>query len=490
MHCKNCDYPLWNLKARQCPECGSPFRPSDFEFVINSVQFCCPGCEQVYYGTGPSGHLLPPEFSCVSCGQPVVMDAMVLRPAAGIEEHRTRAAANPWLHRRDRGFFKSWLATIGRALVGPYRLMKETPVQSSTGEAWWFALATALGTWLAAVVPVMCFMIIPIASLPQGSGGPGVGALAAGMGMGLGLMLLFAMGGTIALIGVNGLVAHGLLRITGGAAHGLGRTYQAMCYGSGANAISAIPCFGGYVGWIWWMVSSVLMLREAQRVHGGRAAFAVLTLPIAVGGSFIALYVWVIVQVMTGAIGSGPGMGITTSVETQTVAQGITDYAARNNGQGPRHGVEMVASGDLGAIDFVAVSTQTLEVDVPVGDTDLEQVSLLPVNRQRLAIQAAADALPPDVIAHRVGDFVLTHHGMNLSNPDGRLWLVVLWPDPDLNAPPNSIVVGRADGTTRLHGVPLTQALSQQNQVRSENGLPPLPDPATVTHGRPARGSP
>ena len=35
-----------------CPECGRPFRPSDHEFVPNAVRFCCPECDQDYYGTG------------------------------------------------------------------------------------------------------------------------------------------------------------------------------------------------------------------------------------------------------------------------------------------------------------------------------------------------------------------------------------------------------------------------------------------------------
>ena len=69
MHCKNCDYPLWNIPTRQSPECGTPFVPGEFEFVRNSVQFCCPHCEQVYYCTDAKGHLFPVEFDCVSCGR-------------------------------------------------------------------------------------------------------------------------------------------------------------------------------------------------------------------------------------------------------------------------------------------------------------------------------------------------------------------------------------------------------------------------------------
>lgn len=69
MRCKKCDYRLWNLPSRVCPECGQPFRPSEFEFPVNSVQFRCPHCNQSYYGTGEKGHLVPIEFECVSSHQ-------------------------------------------------------------------------------------------------------------------------------------------------------------------------------------------------------------------------------------------------------------------------------------------------------------------------------------------------------------------------------------------------------------------------------------
>ena len=72
------------LISRSCPECGVPFRPSDFEFAINSVQFCCPHCSQSYYGTGQRGHLVPVEFDCAACGRHIHMDDMALLPTEGV----------------------------------------------------------------------------------------------------------------------------------------------------------------------------------------------------------------------------------------------------------------------------------------------------------------------------------------------------------------------------------------------------------------------
>ena len=84
MRCRTCDYPLWNLKTRQCPECGSQFSPVEYDFRPNTVRFCCPHCEQAYYGTDSRGHLEPRSFACVTCGEHLSMREMVLLPAEGL----------------------------------------------------------------------------------------------------------------------------------------------------------------------------------------------------------------------------------------------------------------------------------------------------------------------------------------------------------------------------------------------------------------------
>ncbi len=106
MQCRNCEYRLWGVKGRECPECGTPFAPSQYEFVPNSIRFCCPHCNQEYYGTGPQGHLEPAEFVCVQCGQAVGMDDMVLFPATGLDEEQTRVEPLPWLNRGKIGFLR------------------------------------------------------------------------------------------------------------------------------------------------------------------------------------------------------------------------------------------------------------------------------------------------------------------------------------------------------------------------------------------------
>ena len=126
---------------------------------------------------------------------------------------------------------------------------------------------------------------------------------------------------------------------------------------------------------------------------------------------------------------------------------------------------------------------------VPVGDRTLGELQWLPPRRQHIAARAAADALPPEAVAHRLGDFIFIHHA-DLENADRRLWVVVRLPDPDVNGRPSAIEpihVGLADGTVRkLVYLELPVELETQNEHRGALSLPPLPDLTTITQDSPA----
>ncbi|MHC4108057.1 MAG: hypothetical protein ACYSTY_08235, partial [Planctomycetota bacterium] len=142
MRCRGCDYPLWNLKARACPECGSPFRPGDYEFVPQSVRFCCPHCDHPYFGTDAAGHVEPRAFQCLRCGRPVTIDEMVLRPGLGVAEELTSPDTMPWLDRRRRGRVRAWFQMIGRGLTAPSQVIAATPPDSPMFQAWIYAVVS------------------------------------------------------------------------------------------------------------------------------------------------------------------------------------------------------------------------------------------------------------------------------------------------------------------------------------------------------------
>jgi hypothetical protein len=95
MRCETCDYPLFDIRERTCPECGTPFRPSQFEFSHCGVRFCCLHCDQQYYGTGHRGHLVPKTFRCIRCNNDVNMNEMVVRvPLHKVLERQRTSGGN------------------------------------------------------------------------------------------------------------------------------------------------------------------------------------------------------------------------------------------------------------------------------------------------------------------------------------------------------------------------------------------------------------
>jgi hypothetical protein len=491
MRCRVCDYRLWNLTARRCPECGTPFLPSQFDFVPNSVQFCCPHCGQAYYGTGARGHLVPAAFGCVKCGAAVQMDEMVLLPTAGVEEEQTKIYKHPWLERKQRGRVKAWFATVGMALVSPGKLMRALPIESPASTAWWFAVVTTL---LIGALPLL--IIFGAIVLTHGSSMYGAVREASKVGIAVGVV----MGIMMALVVLWGLVAHGVLRLTGRTAGGIGRTYQALCYSTGANAVSAIPCLGWYFGWIWWLISAVLMLKESQRVHGGRAALAGLLFPFLLLGGTVTGYVWMMVSVFSSVSAT---MAATTAqagvADTRTVLNAILAYGAQNANRGPAHAVLLVTDGHLTGSDFIAAGSFTLESNAPVGNATLDQLGSMLPTQLRTTTQAAVAALPNGTVVHRLGDYLFTYHGIDLSVAHPNLWLVIGWPQsypgpagqtpPYTASPlvmPPTFTIGRADGTVSEYPAALLPAkLAEQNRLRAQYGLAPLPMPQSMPAGSP-----
>jgi hypothetical protein len=249
------------------------------------------------------------------------------------------------------------------------------------------------------------------------------------------------------------------------------------------------------VGLIWWIVSAILALAPAQKVHAGRATIAILAFPVLMGVlsaiGYVAAMAMVFSSMQRFANTSTAPAPLSGYSEASIVTQELFDGLQRN-GAWPDHGLKLVTEGGMMATDFITSDSDTLEDDVPVGQGTLDDFLQLPDGRQAIAAQAAADALPPDVIAHRIGDFVFTYHGIPPGNPDPGLWIVILSEDPDINPPRwanNARLVGHADGSVQFIQPPWQQALNAQNALRAANGLPPLPDPDTVTHGSPATGA-
>ncbi len=414
------------------------------------------------------------------------MDEMVLLPAAGLEEEQTEAVRNPWLERREHGFFSGLFRTIWMALIRPKELASMTRAAEHRGnEAWKFAI---LVNMLVALVGVAQIFLLSAGMGLMFGGGPGVLGWFVIVGIIAVVMLLASVVGTALWILIWGGVTHLLLNR---AARNLRKTYQALCYGTGANAATAVPCLGFHFGWIWWLVSAVVMVKELHKVSGGRAALAVLTLPVASILVVVGLYAAMMYYAMSAAAAGGAfaGFGGMATAQAQVVVSGLDSYVMRN-GAYPSHAIELVSEVDIMPSNLQSILFATALNKVPVADTNLAVFDKLSKPQQDSIVRAAIAALPVGTIAHRLGDCVFTYHGIDPKSADPGLWVVIVSPDPAQNPSPAAtsfLVVGRADGTAvSLPINRFAKALAEQNDLRAQHGLAPLPDPSKVTHAKPA----
>jgi hypothetical protein len=295
MHCKHCNYALWNIAPGPCPECGEEFRPSDFELNPNACQFICPhpGCRQDYYGTDARGHLVPPAFVCVKCHQFVEMDKMLVLPTRGVDERLTRQHRNPWSERRDRGVLKAFFATFGLAISNPRGLSRAVAEQPPRPvESVLFAAITC-GLIGVTGYGVIGFVMVPALTVGR------LGKQAGGQdwletGGWVALWLIVPGVALLVLLLVWSVVTQTCLRVLGLVFGGrdhvsppIGRTIELVCYASPALLLTALPCMGAYLlplAAIWTWIAAGFMIAEHTQGQLARSLFALLGFPLLIVG--------------------------------------------------------------------------------------------------------------------------------------------------------------------------------------------------------------
>ena len=416
MNCKRCDYTLWNIEGRQCPECGLSFKPSDFEFSLNSVRFCCPLCRQAYYGTSNRGHLVPESFDCVACGKAITMDQMVLLPAIGVAESITRAELMPWIERAKIGRFVAWFLTLSKAISNPQRLIEITPRERPGSEAFLYAMSNLILFFFLN----FSWLILPRMLVSTFLPGSTLATMGGSTSIVFGLAIMFCI--VIGFLMLQSAVAHLVISVTGGSDQPQSRTLQCIAYSSGTSVLAAIPCVG-VIGMplflIWWIVASAMMIRTAHRVSAIRAAFAASLLPLLLTLLFgLTVYYRAskAPQRMkiagTGAIAL-PGTKIGSLQPAQEA--GVVKISAalvsfvKDYNRYPTHGLELVEKNYLLLTDFALEGS--LQEAVVAGRSLAESITLTP-EELKAWTDTAASGMPDKVIAHRVGDFLFTYHGL------------------------------------------------------------------------------
>lgn len=481
MRCKGCDYPLWDIAARACPECGLAFRPSDYEFAVNSVRFCCQHCGQAYYGTADRGHLSPSRFHCVSCARLIDMDEMLVLPRDGVPETISLPDRMPWLERHRIGFWRALMGTFVRAFGTPSRLADSIPMRAPDGSGG----ATILPALVYAMIFLIpytelgaSFMAIP-AALGAVSGVGGSGAAAA---LSVAGSLLAVAISCIIFFVAWVLIAHVSLRVSGPTTGGLGGTFAALGYSAGVNFVSAIPCVGMFlapVGLCWWAVVATMMAIRIHRVSAVRSALAFIVAPIAVA----AILTGAVVLLGYAFTPSGRGAPLppmapiappppvaprTLSAVADRVAGASLAYFQRE-GAWPRTGLDLVRSNDIRATHLATMSDPA---SFAAGGMPLDQIELLLTDQLKRVADADANESTEPSGASRAGSVVFFTKGLTGTTDLTNVWIACVTPGGQGDQTTMFVVL--ADGSS-VAGEMTQESVDAQNAIRRERGLPELP---------------
>lgn len=293
MQCKKCGYHLWNIQGRTCPECGTGFDIIDYDFVPNAVAFCCPHCDQQYFGTDDRGHLEPPAFECITCQNQLVMNQMILKPGPGYKLDDTTVNEHPWENRGDKpGTIRAWYRTSIAAMLKAPELVKFPPEQDKRAGHWGFLILNNFITSFLGFGSVLIFSFLFL--LVAGPGGGNTISMMGGFAAaGIVILMLASVIANLISVCIWGAVTHLMLRLLGEPQGDMTDTYRCFCYSNGTTAMVAVPVCGPYilssVASVWWIVSAIQMLMQVHKTSGMKTTLAVLTIPILMIGLVIIL---------------------------------------------------------------------------------------------------------------------------------------------------------------------------------------------------------
>ena len=274
MRCTSCQHALWNLTGNTCPECGTLFSRSQYDFQPYSVMFKCPSCAQPYYGAGEKGHLVPTEFECQGCHAHVSMESCVLVPVPGRENDAIASGVPvPWT--TDAGFFKRLWDTTIAVLISPrsigVAIAAHEPRLKSAFTFFVVVMGILFGVSLICIGGQGIFMFLMMGGLASVFGGVSAMPSSVLLMSQLGPGLVMTMGAPLiygSYVPVAAAIAIGIWRVfggetgrdtQGGANLSFSRAVEILLWSSGTLLVSLVPCCIGYFAAIWWTVSAAII---------------------------------------------------------------------------------------------------------------------------------------------------------------------------------------------------------------------------------------
>lgn len=219
---------------------------------------------------------------CPSCGKEVTEgQAFCQHCGASLVEPKpetVRAAGarvkTDWENREQTGFFNGLTATLNKVLFKPTEFFRSMPLTGGLVDPLLFTLITGMVGmifdyfWRALLSGPMHEFMPP--GMAEAAGQSSLQGLA-----GLGILSLILPILIVIGIFISAGVLHLCLSMLKGARHGFEATFRVAAYSYSANIFLVVPICGYLIAAVWAIVLTVIGLKEAHEISGGKALFAV-----------------------------------------------------------------------------------------------------------------------------------------------------------------------------------------------------------------------
>ena len=220
------------------------------------MEIQCPHCGKSFSGTGE-------EQNCPHCGAPV-------SERTPDEHEESGEYYCPWDDRDNLGFFKALVDTWMQSMFNPVRFFSKMPREGGlAGPLLYGFIVGEIGFLFSLMWEGMSVVIPPFVDQP------GFGDMV-GEAVGMTFFFFASPAIVLAMLFIFSAILHACLLIVGGAQKSFETTFRVVCYASSTDLLEIIPVCGWFIGLVWYLVLTVIGVRETHEIPTGRAALAVL----------------------------------------------------------------------------------------------------------------------------------------------------------------------------------------------------------------------
>ena len=246
----------------------------------------------------PSQQVQPPTLTPISPSSPYApppLGADTLATVEGIED------GPAWERRKELGLFKALMLTWKEVLFNPTVSFARMKTSGGFATPLLFNLTMiVIYAFFTTIYQLLLSGVFAAAGSTQNDLNSMSWNISAGLppvvNFGVMLVLIPLL---VGLTFLNAGIMHGCLALFKGTSKSYEATYRVVCYSYSAWIFSVVPCAGGIVSSIWWVVSTIIGLSKVHRTEGWRAALAVLFPVFVCLGIVIVLYIAIIAAVVS-----------------------------------------------------------------------------------------------------------------------------------------------------------------------------------------------